>query len=348
VRLWRQLQGAGLGGRELVLLRYSVTSYDLEHPRDRPEIRFGALGWADAFPGQSPLSWLPPSLRPRHRRGAFDGLPSGRYLYAEPVAFRVPLWPGARVTGPMADPYRLLTDRQVRAARAEVGLVLDYWAGRLGVRHGLKAVVVEPDIWYDDHRDREFREYRFVGHLLGEAPEGAGPDPQLRAFLLDYGEPRVGGPDQPYLSVGGLRGRGGLLVQALGRPAVQLFGPEQWPSFEANTRGWPLYRSFGSWRGLAAAAGKAATHDPFARLSPAERALERHNRGRKAAARAAHERLLEAARALWPQVLEAGAGGKRGRPPYRKLLRNLLAGAGFQVTDRQLTGLMAALKGAEG
>jgi hypothetical protein len=299
VRLWQRLR-AGLGGRELTLLCYALTSDDLER--------------CDG-------------VDPR-----FDD-----FRYAQPREAVLPIGFGLRV----GDPYRVLTDRQVRAARAAVGQRLDRWAGRLGLRHGLKAFAVEPALWRNERLNVELPQYRFVGRLLGQPPAGDCPDPWLHEYLSNHGQFRANwqGLEEMFLTRGQLRQ---LLTRALAWPAVMLLGPEQWVPFAVNTQGIPACRAFGDWQQLLSLPQKP---DPRARPSAGQRALDRHNRRRAAEARTDYERLLKAAQGVWPKVLAPGPSGRRGRPPYRQRLVALLAGLGLQVGRRQLDRLMADLQG---
>jgi hypothetical protein len=126
-----------------------------------------------------------------------------------------------------------------------------------------------------------------------------------------------------------------------------LFGPEQWPSYQANTRRWPLYRSFGLWRQLL---GKQSNRrqDPFASVSPRQQALDTHNSLKAANARARREQLLQLARPLWARAQEPEPTRRRGRPACKQRLQALLASQGVDVTRRQLDELVAALKGESG
>src|SRR5262249_36940602 len=155
------------------------------------------------------------------------------------------------------------------------------------------------------------------------------------------GEPTFANEHQPYLVTQPLRSPGGgLLAQGLSWPAVLLFGPDQWPSFSTNTKGFPLYRAFGGWRQVLA---EPPAPDPFAPFPPARRALAAHNRRKATAARTQYEGLLRVATGLWPKVLGMGTTG-RGRPACKRRLRGLLAEQGVEVTRRQLDALMADLK----
>jgi hypothetical protein len=239
------------------------------------------------------------------------------------------------------EPYALLTEGQVRAARAEAHRHLDYWAARLGIVSGLKVLTVGPDM-HDDDQAVGHPQYRFTGSLLGEPPAGGCPDPRLRDALLKEGVTIAPGVELNHLTEGRLRSRGGsLLATALAAPPLMLLWPGQWPSYAAGTAGWPLYRAFGGWRRLLAERGRrrdpvmprpAAVGPPSARERRAE------------AARAERERLLEAARPLWAEARQAGPARRRGRPPDKRRLRELLAGQGLRVTRRQLDRLVADLK----
>jgi hypothetical protein len=103
----------------------------------------------------------------------------------------------------------------------------------------------------------------------------------------------------------------------------------------------PLYRAFGGWRQVLAEPQKP---NRIRRLAPGRRPLAVHEGTTAPQARLADEKLREAAKALWPKVLAMGPSGRRGRPPYRQRLQELLAGQGLQVTRRQLGRLMAELK----
>jgi hypothetical protein len=232
----------------------------------------------------------------------------------------------------------VLTPAQVRAAREEIHVMLDFWGKRLGIRNGLKAYVVEPALTEADS-GHLFRQFQFVGFLLGEPPDDLAPDPDLRDFLRENEEQKSRFENVKHLAEGHLRR---VLTRAFAWPAVMLFQPEQWPSFDANSKGWPVFRAFGQWRQLLAEPTKP---DPFERLPPALDALARHNRRRAAAARADYVPLLQAARQLWPKVLDIQSTGRRGRPAHKQRLAALLAGEGITVSRRQLDRLMADLKG---
>jgi hypothetical protein len=176
----------------------------------------------------------------------------------------------------------VLTEAQVRAARREIDEHLSFWAERLGLTGGLKVHTVEPDMHLVDFRRRlESPQYRFIGYLLGEPADDQESNSQLELALEEYGQ-FTGAKEYKHLTVGKLRSkRGSLLVQALGWPAVMLFGPDQWPSYRANTAGWPLYRALGGWRTLLADEGQAPQRRP-ARPVPGRPALDRQNRQKAA------------------------------------------------------------------
>jgi hypothetical protein len=132
-----------------------------------------------------------------------------------------------------------------------------------------------------------------------------------------------------------------LLNSVFGWRAVMLYGEDQWPSYQAATKGLPLYKAFGRWRPLMAAPVRP---DPFARPSRRERALKVHNSRKASAARAERKKLLQIARPLWEEALKMAPTGKRGRPSHKRCLQGLLAGQGVPVKRRQLDRLMADLK----
>ena len=327
VRVWVRLRGE-LGDRPLMLLRYSTTSQLLERPGDRSDVTFGQLLSAAEFPGRYGLWWLPPAVRARYWCGAGDDPPRG-YQYAHDRVVKDGL-------GLMWDYFTVLTEAQVRAARQEAHLHLDFWGRRLGARHGLKAFAIEPAACED--RYAYYFQHQFAGYFLGLAPEGAGGDADLLQFLQKNTEPKTPFEDEPHLSLGKLRP---LLTRAFAWPSVMLFGPEQWWPFAAHTKGWPTYRAVGAWRQhLAEPVRQDLAGPPRWR-----RVLGDHNGRRSTAARAADERLLEAARPLWAEVLASRPAGRRGRPADKQRLRALLAGQGTQVGRRQLDRIVSRLKG---
>jgi hypothetical protein len=338
VRLWQRLRDH-VGQRTLLLLRHSTTSYDLEvvaENRFEMALRPGQDRWG--------FSWLPPEFRPASLYEARPGAPTD-HRYASPRRLLSPL----DLLGPIPadpaqgwEPYALLTERQVRAAREHLHRHLDYWAARLGIVSGLKVLTVGPDMHHDDGRNEDHPQHRFTGSLLGEPPAGGCPDPQLREALLKEGVTVARGVELNHLTEGQLRSRGGsLLVTALAVPPLLLLWPGQWASYAESTAGWPLYRAFGAWRRVLAERGRRP--GPFPPRPAAGRPPSARER-REEAARAERERLLGAARPLWAKARETGPTGRRGRPACKRRLRELLAGQGLCVTRRQLDRLMADLK----
>jgi hypothetical protein len=337
VRLWQRLRDH-VGQRPLLLLQHSTTSHDLEVVAENREMMCG-LGLS-----QGSFWWLPPEFRPVYLHEARRGAPMD-YRYAAPRRFLGPrdsLGPIPILPSDAWEPYALLTEGQVRAAREEIHRHLDHWAVRLGIASGLKVFTLGPDMYYDDDKNQHHPQYRFTGFLLGEPPAGRCPDPRLREALLKEWVSIAAGVEYHYLTEGRLRSRGGsLLVTALAVPPLMLLWPGQWASYAASTAGWPLYRAFGAWRRLLAERGRRP--DPFPPRPPAVRPPSASER-REEAARAERERLLGAARPLWAKAREAGPTGRRGRPACKRRLRELLAGQGLCVTRRQLDRLMADLK----
>lgn len=193
-------------------------------------------------------------MRGRHRSGARADQPRG-YRFAHVRVVKDGL-------GLMWDPYTVLTERQVRAARQEAYLHLDYWARRLGARHGLKAFAIEPAAWQGGHAC--YLQHQFVGHFLGLAPEGAGGDADLRQFLQGNAEPRTPFEDEPHLTLGTLRP---LLTRAFAWPSVMLFGPEQWGALRRQHEGLahlPRRRRVAKAPGRAGEAGSLRTPAPRA------------------------------------------------------------------------------------
>jgi hypothetical protein len=337
VRLWQRLRGR-VGDRPLFLLRCTTTSHGVEVLAQR---------LADGPPGparcQAPgsLWWLPPELRAGHLYGDPDRWPR-EFRYARPRQVRDPRYPLPML---IEDPYALLSDATVRAARAQLRRYLGYWARRLGVAHGLTVFAIEPDLSLRGGGNLPFAQFRFWGFVLAEPPEGPDPDPGLRHFLEHDGGLLPHGAEYPYLTVGGLRGRDSRpLACALGYPALLLLPPDQWPAYCRNTGGLPLFRAFGTWRRVLAGEDERAPEPP-APPSPGRRALDAHNHRKQAAALEEHARLLPLARALWPRVLEEAATGRRGRPAHRRRLGQLLAAQGEAVSRRQLEALVAHLTG---
>jgi hypothetical protein len=337
VRLWQRLHDH-VGQRPLLLLQHSTTSHGLELVAENREMMCG-LGLS-----RGSFWWLPPEFRPVYLHETRRGAPMDcrfaaprRFLGPRDSCGPIPILPSDGW-----EPYALLTEGQVRAAREEIHRHLDHWAARLGIASGLKVLTVGPDMHYDDYKNEDHPQYRFTGSLLGEPPAGGCPDPQLRDALLKEGITIAPNVELNHLTEGQLRSRSGsLLVTALAVPPLMLLWPGQWASYAESTAGWPLYRAFGAWRRVLAEGGRRP--DPFpprpsAGLPPSAR--ER----REAAARAERERLLGAARPLWAKAREAGPAGRRGRPACKRRLRELLAGQGLCVTRRQLDRLMSDLK----
>jgi hypothetical protein len=339
VRLWRRLRGR-VGQRPLLLLRYSTTSHDLEVvAENRFEMVFRRV------PDPWGVWYFPPEFRAASLYEVQRGAPRD-LRFAAPREVRDPRdLCGEKAVHPtfICQPYAVLTERQVRAARWQSHRHLDFWARRLGIASGLKVLTVAPDMHYDVWGNVDQPQFRFTGFLLGEPPAGRCPDPRLRDALLKEGGTIAPGVEYDHLSEGRLRSRAGsLLTAALGVPSVLLLGPDQWPSYAAGTAGWPLYRAFGGWR--RPVAGRGRRRDPVMPRPAAEGPPSARER-RAAAAQAERERLLAAARPLWAEARQAGPAGRRGRPPHKRRLRELLAGQGLRVTRRQLDRLVADLKG---
>jgi hypothetical protein len=338
VRLWQRLRDH-VGQRPLLLLQHSTSSHHLEVVGENRELM-------SYLPGQDRwgFSWLPPEFRPASLYKIRRGAPRD-YRYAAPRRFLGPrdsLGPIPVDPAQGWEPYALLTEGQVRAARAEAHRHLDYWAARLGMVSGLKVLTVGPDMHHDDDTNEDHPQFRFTASILAESPAGGCPDPQLRDALLEEGVTVAPGVELNHLTEGQLRSRGGsLLVTALAVPPLMLLWPGQWASYAASTAGWPLYRAFGAWRRVLAERGRRP--GPFPPRPSAGRPPSARER-REAAARAERERLLGAARPLWAKAQEAVPTGRRGRPACKRRLRELLAGQGLCVTRRQLDQLMAELK----
>jgi hypothetical protein len=255
VRIWKSLD-AKLGNPTLMLLRWSLTSDDLESPlKDRLVIRMNTIGARAMSNRDGGLWWLPP--RKRRWAGPKGGQISSS-KFAQGRLINDPFGLG----GTMVDPYTILTAKQVRAARAEIRQYLDFWADELGIASGMTAFRVEPTTWRHPSGFTSHPQYRFVGHLLGQGPATLCPNELLKKFLLTYGEPTHQSEDS-YLHEGVLRGRDSLLLRSLAWPSVALFTPLQWQTYAQNTKGWPLYRTFGSWRQVLAAASKSQKSNPL-------------------------------------------------------------------------------------
>jgi hypothetical protein len=242
VRIWKLLD-AQLGNPTLMLLRWSLTSDDLDSPRGRMVVRMNSIGATEMSTANDGLWWLPPGMwscvEPKEVQ-----VPSRKYKYAQSHFIDDAVGFGEKIE----DPYTILTAKQVRAARAEIRQHLDFWADKLGIASGMTAFRVEPTTWCHPRANTLHPQYRFVGHLLGQGPAGPWPDMLLKKFLLTYGDPSHECDVDSYLHVGKLRGRANLLIRALAWPSITLFTPLQWQTYAKNTKGWPLYRTFGSWR----------------------------------------------------------------------------------------------------
>jgi hypothetical protein len=141
------------------------------------------------------------------------------------------------------------------------------------------------------------------------------------------------------------------LPGVLGWQPTFLFDADEWLRYAAMTRGLPLARGFGPWRGLLGPepsgprAGGAARPRGRRRRRDGPAPLGRVNAARHAAAQGRRRGLLEVARPLWPEVL-ARCAGRRGRPPHRAVLGQLLAEHGHGVTERDLRYLVKDLVAA--
>jgi len=319
VRLWQQLMPYLLD-KELCLVRFFTTSALMAGYESDYDLQLLLLGAHQAR--ADPRLCLPPNLhRPvgqaRRLEWMFQNLSS------------VPSQPD--------DPFGPLIRAQLEDARRQLTSYLTFWRRRLGIKEGMMSFSVEPSLWRSPHSGDFFPQYKFVGFLLAEWPDIA-HDPGLYRFLTQNGE-SMGKKTYVILSRGPLRK---LLTWALSWPAVMLFSREQWCGYWESTRGLALYRTLGTWREYLRLPEKPQLVGPF---PPRQHALDVHNAARATGARRRREELLEIARPLWRRVLaEPQRGDRRGRPPHRQRLSDLLAAEGIAVTRRQLSGLMAALR----
>jgi hypothetical protein len=310
---------SALGDTDIALLRYDTTSQALEDPTVR------RLWW-------QPPSWT--SLRPPGRKGAGFRYARGRGIDD-----------GWGFGQTVCDSFALLTPAQVKGARAEIRLQLSYWARRLGIRDGLIVQSIEPGTWFDSHLGWQLPQFHFVGYLLGQVPRGPSRDPQLEQHLHNDGWKLWIDELDPYLQTLSLRA---ALTRAFSWPAIMLFQNEQWITYRSFTRGLPLFRAMGRWRQFLDDANVQKLKlneqgDPFQREPRHRRALRVRNSRRAEASSTEDRKLLAIATELWPQACAAATSGRRGRPPYRRCLQQLLAGRGIHATKRRLERVIAEL-----
>lgn len=330
VFIWQRLEKA-IGKRRLLLLHYSATSHSLEmfHQR-QAEVRSGipddALGtsW-----------WMPPRYRHSHLYSFSQVDYPSQFKLANPRPIPDPRSiPGFQVPC-IADPYTVLTTKQMAAARSEIRAFLDHWAKRFNIIGGLKIFTVEPDIYHDQHANLQFPQYRFNGYLLGQPAGNRDADPRLRQFLekgAEYTNANAMGFGNYFLKHGELRSRmSPLLIDALAYPAVMLFRPEQFPSYHRNMQSVPLYRPFGEWR----------------KYFQKKKSLVGPGRPHKRSARVDYSELRKIARDAWPRLMELARTGGRGRPPLKSLLKKLMAEKNIALTRRQLEQLMQESRNAQ-
>lgn len=141
------------------------------------------------------------------------------------------------------------------------------------------------------------------------------------------------------------------LPGVFGWPATFLFSDAQWLGHASATKGMSLYRTFGTWRGALGSARKAlkAPVLPYGRRTRrADRVrLDRVNAERQRSAGGRLHKLLEAAKPLWPEVL-ARCEGRKGRPPHRAVLQEVLEEQGVVASRRDLTRLVKSLSPVDG
>jgi hypothetical protein len=109
--------------------------------------------------------------------------------------------------------------------------------------------------------------------------------------------------------------------------------------------------SIGTWKAWLSDSGKKtrttklwlADLEPRQQQAYGRRRLRKANEARRQEAEARRKEPLEAARELWPTV-KLQTQGMRGRPPYRKVLGQMLQRQGYQCSDRDLRYLVKRLQ----
>lgn len=275
-----------------------------------------------------------------------------------------------------------LPDDNTIWVRDRLGRQLLRFARRLGVAGGLLSYDVRPDMIYnswfkhtvtlvgavalpDAERQEAFcRETGItepsdwvlcVGELMCQPTWLVMPasDPRaLRFFLagssvgyplenLDFGHGCF--TENPEISF-----RNGI-AGAMELPPNFMLGYDAWYEWVVRLRRMPLYRCFGNWRAGEAshAVGQEGRESAVSRRAsgirgPALEAFKKLNSSRQEEAVSRREQLIALARPLWEQV-QAEPHAGRGRPPYRRLLGEALAGQGQRVSVRDLNWLVGEL-----
>jgi hypothetical protein len=132
---------------------------------------------------------------------------------------------------------------------------------------------------------------------------------------------------------------------------LYLFDSTRLHDYVAAMTGIHLYDRFGSWRVPPTETTQPQPVEPpgLADLQSRQhqasrhRRLQSHNDRRQQEAADKRAALLEVAKRLWPQVQQQAARQQRGRPPYRRVLTQLLQQHGVQASDRDVRWLSRML-----